>query len=277
MDAASPITLLGWRFLAGFLFMTLCIPLRILKINYKNKPVGKLMLLALMQPILYFVGETCGIRMTTTGETATFIAMIPIVTMLMAAAVLKEPPTPAQAAGIVISLAGIITIVISKGMTASFSVIGYLFLLMAVASDAGYVLLSRKLTMFSVPEKVYVMTAAGALAFGPAAVFENAAAGTLQNFMTLPLRDPGFLAAVLYLSLGCTVLAFILCIHSITYLGPTRSSSFAPLTTVISIAAGVALLNEKFSVFQAAGSVLTLLGVFLANRTEKQLGSEKSA
>lgn len=276
MDAASPLTLLGWRFIFGLLFMTLCLPLKILKVDYKNKPVGKVILLGALQPVLYFVGEIFGIELTTTGEASTIIAMIPIFVMILSSAVLKEPPSPLQAAGIVISLAGIFTIIVSKGITASLSIPGYLLLFTAVAADSFYVILSRKLAVFTVPEKVYVMTAAGALVFGAAALFEHGSAGTLREFFRLPLQNIDFLITVLYLSLGCTVLAFLLSIHSIALIGATRSTSFVPLTTIVSVLAGVVILDERISFLQGTGIVLTLAGVFLANKTQKLIGSERS-
>ena len=240
INSTAPMTLLGWRFIFAFLFMSLCLPFKILKVNYKGKPVLKVILLAAFQPVLYFIGESYGVGLTTTSETGAIIAMIPVLTMLLSALILKEAPTALQAAGIVISLTGIFMIVLSKGLSASFSIPGYLLLFMA----------------------------AGAFVFGGGAVFENIKLGSMSEFLRLPFTNTYFLIAILYLSLGCTILAFILSIYSISILGPTRSASYAPLTTVVSIAAGVILLREEFSWMQGIGSVLTLTGIILTNKTK---------
>ena len=69
----------------------------------------------------------------------------------------------------------------------------------------------------------------------------------------------------LYLGIGCTTLAFLLTNRSVTIIGPTRTSAFSGLTTVISVVSGVAFLHEPFSLLQGLATALVLAGIYCVN------------
>ena len=87
----------------------------------------------------------------------------------------------------------------------------------------------------------------------------------MKNLITLPIRNKDFLVAVLYQSLGCSVLAFFLSNVAIARIGVNRTSSFIGVATVVSIIAGALILKEQFTVFQVVGAVLIIIGVYTAN------------
>ena len=66
-NLASPFVLMGWRFFIAFVVMSIFIVFFRIKINLKNKPLKKVFLIALCSPVIYFVGETMGISLTTGG------------------------------------------------------------------------------------------------------------------------------------------------------------------------------------------------------------------
>ncbi len=262
--------LLAWRFVLAALLMTLLRFMGVFRIRFRGKPVGRLLLLALLEPVIYFIGELFGIQLTTASESGTIIACIPIMTVILSALILKEPPTLLQTLGIAASIAGVVMLVLVKGFEASLNGWGYALLLLAVLSTALYTVLSRKLAMFSSVEKTYMMALTGAAAFTVLALAEHGAAGTLRTLVTLPLISPSFLFAVLYLTVGCSVTAFLCSNYAIMALGAVRSASFAGLTTVISILAGVIVLRESFTLWQGVGTALVLAGLYTANFTRKK-------
>ena len=71
--------------------------------------------------------------------------------------------------------------------------------------------------------------------------------------------------AVIYLSLVSSVLAFLLINYSAAKIEARRAASFASVSTVVSIAAGVILSGEPFGLVQLVGSALILLGVYRLN------------
>jgi len=54
---SNPITLVAFRFLLAFIIMSLLIAFKVIKVNYKNKPMKWLIVLAIIEPIIYFIFE----------------------------------------------------------------------------------------------------------------------------------------------------------------------------------------------------------------------------
>lgn len=262
---AGALALLGWRFFVGALVMGLCAALGLVKIQLKGKKKAPLLRVALLHPVLYFIGETLGIRLTTASESGAFLACIPVVSLAASALILKKKPGRRQLAGILVTLLGVLITVLAVEAAASLSPAGYAFLLMAVLAYALYSVLVEKADGYSSEEITFVMLLAGAAMFGTLAVAQACAGGGLGLLLSLPLRDARFLAAILYQGVGCSVLAFFLSNVAIARIGVNRTSSFIGVSTVVSILAGMLLLGEGFSAMQMLGAAVILAGVYAAN------------
>ena len=269
VNNVSAFTLLSWRFLFAFFAMCLCALLGLFKLNLRGKDLKPLLLIAIFQPLIYYLGETWGIALTTSSESGTVMACVPIVTLILSGSILKEPPTKLQTISIIVSVLGVLIIVLVKGLSASLNPLGYLLLVVAMFSDSLFVIFSRKAAAYTSTEKTFIMSAMGALVFTLCALVEHGTAGTLREFVLLPFVNRDFLFSLLYLSVGCSVVAFVLCNYGISIIGATRSASFAALTTIVSVVAGVLFMHESFSIWQGAGTVLVLAGVYGANRMPK--------
>ena len=265
VESVSALTLLAWRFFIAFAIMGVLALTKVIKINLKGKKLWPLLLIAVFQPVLYYASETTGIKLTTASESGTLLACIPIVTLLFSGPLLHEPPTKRQVVSIVLSVVGVVSIALIKGFSSSLNALGYALLAVAMFSDSFYVIFSRRAAAFNSAEKTFVMMALGALVFTGAAFVEHGINGTVGEFITLPFHDTSFLWSILYLGVGCCAIGFFLCNYGIELLGATRSASFAGLTTVISVLAGVLILREPFSIWQGLGTLLVLVGVYGAN------------
>jgi len=71
------------------------------------------------------------------------------------------------------------------------------------------------------------------------------------------------------LSVISSVLAFMLLNYSFIAVSAGRIAIFANITTVISIIAGVFILKESFTIYQAVGSAIIIAGVYGVNRPQK--------
>ena len=262
---ASAFALLGWRFFVAFIAASTCILFGFFKINLKGKEIKPLLLVALFSPVVYFIGETVGIRNTTASESGVFLACIPVVSLLASTLILHKEPSKRQVAGILVTLVGVTATVLAVGATASLSVVGYLFLLVAVVSYALYSVFVEKASDYTGMEITYVMLAAGAMVFAALAMAEAWVAGNVQALLSLPVRDTGFLIAILYQGIGCSVLAFFLSNVAIAKIGVNRTASFIGVSTVVSIIAAVLFLQESFSIYQLAGAAVIIAGVYIAN------------
>ena len=154
--------------------------------------------------------------------------------------------------------------------SASFSLPGYALLCLAVISYALYSVFVEKASDYTGAGVTFVMTAAGAAVFSCAAIVEALLTGTLSSLAALPFRSAGFLAAVLYQGVGCSVIAYFLSNVAISRIGVNRTSSFIGLATAISVAAGVLILHEPFSLLQLVGTAVILCGVYVANSGGKR-------
>ena len=269
VDDVSAFTLLAWRFTFAFVAMCICALLGIFKLNLRGKALKPLLLIAIFQPLLYYLGETWGIALTTSSESGTIMGCVPIVTLILSAFVLKEKPTKLQTVSIILSVAGIFAIVLVKGFEASLNPIGYLLLLVAMFSDSFFVIFSSKAAAYTGTEKTFIQSAMGMIVFTGCALVEHGTAGTLGEFIVLPFTNTDFLLSLLYLSVVCSVISFVLFNYGISVIGATRCSSLIILSTVISVFAGVIFLHEPFSWLQGAATVLVLMGVYGANKVPK--------
>ncbi len=265
LGKADTFILLSIRFLTAFLVLNVLWAIGAIKINFKNKKIGGLLLMGLFQPFLYFIFEQYGILYTSSAISGVVIALVPIAAMALSRVFLKEKATVKQVVYALISLFGIVLISLCDGTDGDFTWFGFLLLAGAVLCAGGFNILSRGLSGdFSPFERTYVMMALGSVGFTAVALFRFgggyfAAAGSA-------LADAGFLISVLYLAVLSSVVAFACYNYATTYLPTAKATSFANIITVVSVLAGVIFLRESFSAIQMLSCLLILVGVFGVNK-----------
>ena len=264
-ETASPLALLGWRFVVALAAMSLCVALGFIPVRLKGRQLGPLLRVALFCPCLYFIGETVGIRETTVTESGVFLACVPALSLLVSTVVLKKKPTKRQIIGILVTFLGVMMTVVAVGLSSSLSPVGYAALMLAVAAYALYSVFVDLAADYTGAEITYVMLCSGAAFYGLLALGEAAAHGALSELLTLPARSGTFLAAVLYQGIGCSVAAFFLSNAAIAKIGVNKTSSFIGVSTIVSILAGALALGEPLSVGQIVGAAVIVAGVYTAN------------
>lgn len=258
LEHAEPFTLLSIRFLLAFLVLNLLLFTGKLRISLRGKPVGKLLLLGLIQPVAYFICESYGIAMTSTSFSGVMIGAAPVVGLVFDAVFLKERYTALQAACTAASVVGVA--LTTTGGMGTFSLAGFLFLVGAMVSTAVFAVFSRSIAgEFSAVERTYVMFALGSAVFTAIALFRNR--GNLSA-LTAPLALPSFWVSVLYLAVASSVCAFLLINYALTSLSAGRTMIFSNFTTVISILAGIFIMGDDFSPVQLLGMAVITLSVF---------------
>ena len=264
-ETAGIFELLGWRFLIAFVVMTALVLVGVIKIDLKGKNLKSLFMVALFSPVIYFIGETVGIGNTSASESGVFLACIPAASLVASSLILKKKPTKIQIIGIAITLVGVLTTVFAAGVSATFSAVGYAFLTVAVASYALYSVFVEKASDFSETAITYLMLAVGAAVFVLVALIKSIIEGSSAELLTLPFENTSFLIAILYQGIGCSILAFFLSNMAIARIGVNRTSSFIGASTVVSMLAGVVILQENLTVWQIVGAVIIVAGIYTAN------------
>lgn len=270
LDILAPFHLLGLRFiLASLLFMVLRV-LGLIKIDLRGKKPLKLLFLTAIQPVSYFIFETLGIHLTSSSETGMMMAMIPVITTILAVIFLKEKLRGIQSAFMMLSVAGVgYTIVMKGNVEFGGNLFGSFLVIMAVITGSVFNIVSRKFSGDYTPlEITYVMMLTGAVVFNGISVSQHIIGGDLFAYFK-PLGEPKALISILYLGALASVVAYFLNNFMLSKLEAARVAVFSNLITVCSIIAGVTLGNEKFYGFQMTGAVMILLGVWGTNYFSK--------
>lgn len=272
LEVAAPTVLLAFRFTVAVAAMTLVVLVNALvgklrgrplfAFSLRGKPVYKLLLLGIVQPVAYFIFENYGILYTSSAVAGTIIAAVPVCCILMDVLVLHEKVTLKQVLCAVGAIGGVA--LISVGGAVTVSALGMLFLLLTMLSDTLYYGISHDAAKRFTPfEMTYVMFIVGMVVFIPVGLIY--AGGLHSPLITGPMHDGGFWVAVLYLGLLSSVLAYGLLNFANSHLSVSETSLFSNVTTVVSVLAGVVLLKEPFSIWQMLGVAVILVCVFAAN------------
>ncbi|MBQ7175611.1 MAG: DMT family transporter [Lachnospiraceae bacterium] len=255
---ADPFLLLAWRFaLAFFLMNVLRLVLRI-RFDFSGKPVGKLILLGILEPVIYFLCESYGVMYSTATFSGVMIALIPIAALVSGAIFLRERPTVLQTFFSVMSVAGVILMSVGPGSGLA-TPAGAVLMTGAVVSAAAYMLLARSISgLFTPFERTYCMFALGFIFFFTGALMH--VRGSLTQ-LAAPLQHTPFLTAILFLGVLASVVAFFCQNYYVTYLTIPEAVVFTNLTTVVSIIAGILILHDPFTVLTIPSALMIIAGV----------------
>ncbi|WP_290770497.1 DMT family transporter [Anaerofustis sp.] len=268
LEVMSPLDLPAVRFLFAALFMTLLYFLKVFRVDYKGKNVKKLIPLALCQPILYFICETYGVKLTSSSLSGTMIATIPVVMCILGVFMLKEKPAFKQWVFVLVSVLGAITVVFGAySSDMGFDFTGFLFLFLAVFASSMYGILAKSLSdEFSVTEITFFMMWFACVIFGIISVVNNKGFGGY----ILSFKDFSVLLSVLFLGCIGSVVGFFGNTYTVSHLSIASASAFSNFTTVVSVIIGVFLLGESFGILQMIGCFAILIGVFGVNYFENR-------
>ncbi len=259
LAVTTPSILLCWRFFLAFAVMNLLLLTGKFKVTLRGKPTGWLLLMGLFQPVLYFYFENYGLIYSNATFSSVMIALVPIASLVFGGLFMRERPTVMQVICSVVSVGGVVLMALLQSAQGAITVWGVLLLVGAVVCAVGFNAISRrsaeKVTAF---ERTYMMFLVGTVAFGGVAIVENWKA-PLQLFT--PFTDNGFVLSLLYLGVLSSVCAFLMINYANTYLTLSRATVFSNVITVVSVAAGILLLKEPFSVNIVLAAVMIILGI----------------
>lgn len=217
------------------------------------------LLLAFFEPFLYFLGEANGVQYISSTLAAILVATIPLFTPFIGYYFYHERLTSNNYLGLAISFAGVVMVVYIEGQLGEVSLKGVLLMFMAVASTLAYGAVLRKVAdRYTAISIVGIQNLIGALYFLPLFLIMDAGSFSMKG---LSLRD---WEPVIYLSVFGSAVAFISFVQGIKVLGISKATVFANfipvITAVIAVMTGMELLNLQ----KAAGILITILGLFMA-------------
>lgn len=267
LDIVDPIVLIAVRFTVAFIVLNIIVLVgkTLLKEKFsfslKGKPKKQVLLLALCQPVIYFIAESYGIKLTSSSFAGVIIAMIPIAGIILDAIIMHSKITKKQIICAALSVLGVLmTTFGAKDMGSS--VLGLIMLLVAVVAGALFYVFSKNSAAYYSPlERTYVMFAVGSLVFVTIALVSQG--GNITTIVE-SIFVPTFWICIAYLAICSSVVAFLLLNFGSNHVSVSKATLMANSTTVISIVAGVIVLGENFQLGQVLGAVIIIVSVTLA-------------
>lgn len=269
LKGADVPAVLAIRFTMAFVLMTVIMPLFHIKLQLRGKPVWKLILLGVFQPVIYFIGESFGIKMTDAIVSSVVIGTVPVVAQIFSTVFLKERPTVAQVLFCLLSIFGVgLITVFSGGENQKTYMIGIFCLLIAVISAVAFNAMGRENSKVFTPfEQTYMMFVVAAVFFWTYALI--AAKGNVPLILS-PLKEPSFILSILYLGGLSSVGAYFMINYANTYLPITQTTAFTNLIPVISTIAGF-IINHNFDWMISICCAVIVIGVWgVQNYTKKE-------
>ena len=248
----------------------------LLRLRREREPVtqrdlGRLALMGFVSLTVYFSFENTGIARTSASQAAILIATIPIFVAVLNVFTLREPMAVRQWAGVALSFAGIVALVCFGGQSSAGSVGGDLLVLAASLAAAVYSIMARSLLL----ERSALSVTAYQNLFGaafmlPLALVEAALVGVRR-----PTADA--VGGVLFLTVMCSVVAYLLLNYAFRFIEASRLSVFINLTPIVGVGFAFLVLGERFTGAQAAAAVVVVLGVWLTNTGSRAAARSPSA
>ncbi|MFD2673365.1 DMT family transporter [Marinicrinis sediminis] len=276
LTTASPTDILAHRFSAAWCGILIVAVLTRRKVWPDLNTFLTILPLAICFPLLFFSFQGFGLMYTSSTEAGLIHALVPVWTILLARLILKEQTTLSQLFFISLSAVGVGYMFWMKGSDVPFNhYMGSGLILLSAISAALYAVLARRVTQrVSQWSLVASMTWIGFVGFNTTAIGMHVGNGSLMSFFE-PFKHIEFVTAILYLGLLSPVTAY-LSNYSLSILEASKMSVFNHLATLVTITAGVVILNERFYLYHVIGAAAIMIGVIGTNRRKKQKPSHPS-
>ena len=269
LTVAHPLIILSVRFTVAFSVMSLLALTGKFKLNLKGKPKNKLLIMALAQPLFYFILELYGLSLVSSALSGVIIALVPVAVMLLSVLFLGEKPTLIQGVCTAASLIGISVMSIISNDGKENRIAGILLLAAAVLCAAVFNIFSRSESeRFSPFERTWFMFLIGSVGFVLTAI--AVLRGNFIPELTAAAGSADFWVSIFYLAVISSVAAFMLYNYSATVISAIEASSFSNIITVVTVIAGITILHERFTPVQYLLCALIILGVWGVNSNFKQ-------
>ncbi len=274
LQDGKPLEILAHRFTFAFIALVLLFVLGFFHFKLDKGELLKILPISFFYPITFFGLQILGIAKISTSEAAIIQATTPIITMTLAALFLNEKTNTRQKFFVLLSLSGVIYISLMKPLDGnSSSLFGIILLLFSSLGSAANMVLVRKMVPKYGFQKITTMgIVSGFLFFNGIYIIERVSTGQTSSYFR-GVSHPSFLWSLLFLGVLSTLGSSLLANYALKGLEASRASIFTHLATIISILAGMVILNESLYGYQILGGLLIIIGVigtnYYSNKSKK--------
>ncbi|OJA56614.1 DMT family transporter [Burkholderia ubonensis] len=261
-DGLPPFTATALRFLiATPLLFALMRAQRLRWPRLSRRDAGLLVVQAAAGGVGYTVLLICGTRLSSPLDAGVMLGTLPAMSTLIAAVLLRERQTPRDWAAAALATAGVLLVTFTAGHAAPSmrALAGDALVLAAVACEAVFILLNRRLAVPLAPLTLSTaMSGLGfALALVPAAFEWHAAtAGWTSGAIAA-------VVSVVYYALVPTVLGYLCWYAGSARTSGTEAALFTAFAPVSAVLFAVTLFGETLNAARLAGIALVVAGVLV--------------
>lgn len=260
-DYISPVSISFYRWLVAFIILTPFILKKLWQQKAEvKKNLSKLAVLSAFGMVLYQGLAYTAAHYTTATNMGLINALIPIFTIFVSFLILKDKPNIYSILGSVISLIGLIY-VLSQGdlqnlQSKSGSYIGNLYMIIGIFFYAFYgVFLKKWQIKLPLLVSLYVQIFFALIYHLPFILYFGLDQLNAQNIVS-----------TLYAGIFPSLLAPLLWMSAISYIGPNRTSIFMNLMPIFTAIIASIWLKESWTIFHTVGGIVILLGILLAQK-----------
>ncbi len=260
IDQTDPVSLALLRYLVG----SLCLLPPVLVSGwprFERRDVLPIALLGIGQFGILIVLLNFGLQYIGSGLGALIFATLPLITMMLAAALRYETMTPLKSAGVVLTVMGVAFALGGKlavPAAAPGEWIGALAVFASALTGAVCAVLYRPYL------RRYPALQVSAFAMLASVAFLAALAAWQGFFGAVPRFTPGGWLAVLFIGVSSGV-GYSLCLWALAHATPTKVTVFMALGPITAAALGALLLSERLSALFLLGLGCVAFGLCLAH------------
>ena len=255
LEDMGPFTLNANRFLIAFIVALL---LAFPKLKNISKATIKFSFLLGLALVLVYIGATFGQKYTTLSNAGFLCGLTVIFTPILSGIIYKKLPSRKQTLVILMCFIGIALLTLKSDFTINYNNLkGDLLCIMCALVYAGHLLITEKVVTF---EDVDVFQI-GVLQLGTTGVF-NLILSFIFETPHLP-SQPQYWGPVLFLSIFCTGVAFIVQVVAQQYTEASHVGIIFSLETVFAGIVAYVLAKEVLSPQSYFGAALMIASIFI--------------
>lgn len=259
LNSFSPIEILFFRFIIGYLALWLVCPHK-LKSNNKKEELY-FASAGLCGITLYYLCENVALTYTLASNVGVIISIAPFFTALFNFIFLKgEKPQLRFFVGFIIAMVGIYLISFSSDTTLQLNPLGDILAVIAAIIWAAYSTITKKVSTFGYNT---LQTTRRSFFYGLIFMIPILFIMDFKLDLGRFMHMKNYLN-ILYLGLGASAMCFVTWNCAVKILGSVKTSVYIYMVPVITTITSVIILHEQITWIAACGIILTLIGLFVS-------------
>lgn len=263
-NGLHPIEIYIYRFTVAYLAMVALSHSKLWANNLKDEML--FLLCGIVAGSVYFISENVALQYTLVTNVSLITSMSPLLTVLIAGAIYKtDRPGRGAYLGSLVAFIGVGLVIFNSSFNLSINPLGDMLALLAAVCWAIYCIVLKPLNVTYdakfITRKVFFY---GVLTAIPFLLVEPEIAPLSI------LLVPTVITNLLFLSLVCSLGAYLLWALAVKKLGSIQTSNYLYFQPVITLIFSFIILGEAVTIIGGTGCALILLGVWLSDYLQRK-------